>query len=433
MEGKREAGAKEEAAVPRSKRSLIAQPTPQYYPKASTDLQASISVRRQAILEARKEEEQARHGKDGKPQSEDSQTAFNDGEYNLDHIVGECKLWKPVKWVGYDVTDTTWEPPWNLVGVPDDIQNWREQRIKERKPTASFPPQLIMSGPLGGTLLRLRHRPATSSPMPLSAQPVLGGLLTQDAKASLAEMSTCGGFRGARRCAAPPSPLHLFLYLYLYFSSPPHHSPPVYVCEGFLMHKECEEIIEYAAPKLSRSTVRVKQTVMQQDDVFAKRGCPSVIADLIERQLDRDLSGVRKERTSSSFFLPRNCDIERKLNSLIRELLQTAFKLHVPSDLFESMNVLHYEKGQLYSQHWDYFDHKEPNQLKQIKLNGQRWISVVLYLNDVPAGGCTGFLHPSADSLQVLPLKGRLLVFFDLMPSGAADPCTLQQGNPPHK
>lgn len=56
----------------------------------------------------------------------------------------------------------------------------------------------------------------------------------------------------------------------------------------------------------------------------------------------------------------------------------------------ESMQILHYENGQKYEPHFDYF-HDKANQ----ELGGHRIATVLMYLSDVESGGETVF--PNAE------------------------------------
>jgi prolyl 4-hydroxylase len=56
------------------------------------------------------------------------------------------------------------------------------------------------------------------------------------------------------------------------------------------------------------------------------------------------------------------------------------------SENAESMQVLHYEIGEKYDAHFDYFHDKN-----NLKLGGHRIATVLMYLSDVKKGGETVF------------------------------------------
>nr|KJB15318.1 hypothetical protein B456_002G170800 [Gossypium raimondii] len=96
----------------------------------------------------------------------------------------------------------------------------------------------------------------------------------------------------------------------------------------------------------------------------------------------------------------------------------------LPAENGESMQILHYENGQKYEPHFDYF-HDKANQ----ELGGHRIATVLMYFSDVESGGETVFPNvegklsqPKDDSWSdcakngyaVKPRKGDALLFFSL-------------------
>ncbi|GMH42454.1 hypothetical protein BSKO_10373 [Bryopsis sp. KO-2023] len=68
---------------------------------------------------------------------------------------------------------------------------------------------------------------------------------------------------------------------------------------------------------------------------------------------------------------------------------RVAIWTRLPKENQESMQVLHYEIGQKYDSHWDWF--KEQPQFKEELHGGNRIATVVMYLKDVEEGGETVF------------------------------------------
>lgn len=190
--------------------------------------------------------------------------------------------------------------------------------------------------------------------------------------------------------------------------------PRAFLFHNFLSPKECLYLIHTAAPAMAKSTV-----------------------------VDSSTGGSysSKIRTSSGSFLMRGGDetvkrIERRISDFT----------HLPVDHGESIHVLHYEPGQEYQAHFDYF-HDEIN----TKNGGQRAATVLMYLSDVEEGGETVF--PAADTsptnvqmlqpptnasmsacarglLAVKPRRGDALLFWNLKPDGTLDPKSLHAGCP---
>lgn len=69
----------------------------------------------------------------------------------------------------------------------------------------------------------------------------------------------------------------------------------------------------------------------------------------------------------------------------------------------ESIQILHYEHGEKYEPHFDYF-HDKANQ----ELGGHRVATVLMYLSDVEKGGETIFPNAMVNSLLC---TGCLMVF----------------------
>lgn len=68
----------------------------------------------------------------------------------------------------------------------------------------------------------------------------------------------------------------------------------------------------------------------------------------------------------------------------------------LPVENGESMQILHYEHGQKYEPHWDYF-HDKANQA----MGGHRIATVLMYLSNVQKGGETVFPESEVYALSV--------------------------------
>lgn len=184
--------------------------------------------------------------------------------------------------------------------------------------------------------------------------------------------------------------------------------PRAFICRNFLTDEECDHLIQLARDKLEKSMVA--------DNESGK----SVESDV---------------RTSSGMFLRKAQDeIVSGIESRI------AAWTFLPKENGEAMQILHYEHGQKYEPHWDYF-HDEANQ----KLGGHRIATVLMYLSDVEKGGETVFPESEAKESQlkpddwsdcakkgyaVKPNKGDALLFFSLHPDATIDPLSLHGSCP---
>jgi len=88
----------------------------------------------------------------------------------------------------------------------------------------------------------------------------------------------------------------------------------------------------------------------------------------------------------------------------------------------EPMQGQRYEIGQEFKAHTDYFEPQGRDFAKYCSVSGQRTWTVMLYLNDVEAGGATRF---KAIDKIVQPEAGKLLAWNNLRPDGTPNPSTI--------
>jgi len=172
-------------------------------------------------------------------------------------------------------------------------------------------------------------------------------------------------------------------------------SPRILLFGNLLSAQECEQMIEAARLKLEPSTV-----------VNAETGAYDV-------HPDRTSSGTHFERGENELIVR----VERRISELI----------DYPAENGEPMQVLHYTPGAEYKPHHDYFDPAQPGNETVLAMGGQRIATLVMYLNDVAAGGATVF--PSI-GLDVVPRRGCAVYFSYVAESGATDDHTLHGGSP---
>ncbi|KAK3271236.1 hypothetical protein CYMTET_20403 [Cymbomonas tetramitiformis] len=182
--------------------------------------------------------------------------------------------------------------------------------------------------------------------------------------------------------------------------------PRAFVYHNFLSKEECLHLIHLAAPTMEKSSV-----------VDNKTG----------------KSVASRIRTSSGTFLNRGHD---KVVKDIEERL-ASFSM-IPADHGEGLQVLHYEVGQQYEAHYDFFHDKF-----NVKNGGQRIATVLMYLADVEDGGETVFpqgkpITPQTGSwspcaqqgVAVKPKRGDAMVFWSLKTDGNTDNKSLHASCP---
>ncbi|GAV62198.1 2OG-FeII_Oxy domain-containing protein [Cephalotus follicularis] len=185
--------------------------------------------------------------------------------------------------------------------------------------------------------------------------------------------------------------------------------PRAYIYHNFLTKEECEYLIGLAKPHMQKSTVVDSETGKSRDS---------------------------RVRTSSGTFLARGRD------KIIRDIEnKIASFTFIPVEHGEGLQVLHYEVGQKYESHYDYFMDEY-----NTKNGGQRIATVLMYLSDVEEGGETVF--PAAKGnisavpwwnelsecgkkgLSVKPKMGDALLFWSMNPDASLDPSSLHGGCP---
>ncbi len=172
-------------------------------------------------------------------------------------------------------------------------------------------------------------------------------------------------------------------------------SPRIVLFGNLLSGEECEEMIVASRRRLQRSTV-----------VNAETGDYDVHAD-------RTSNGTHFERGEN----PLVARIEKRISELIG----------CPVDNGEPLQILHYLPGAEYKPHYDYFDAAQPGNDRVLATGGQRIATLVMYLNDVEAGGSTVF---PALGLDVFPRRGSAVYFAYTSATGETDARTLHGGSP---
>lgn len=170
--------------------------------------------------------------------------------------------------------------------------------------------------------------------------------------------------------------------------------PLVAVFEHFLSEAEVNALVGAAASALSRAQVS------GPDDAVTSPG-----------------------RTGGS------CRVSHQHDPVVAELCdRIAQVVGLPLEHAESLQVIHYQEGEEYAPHYDAWDPATERGRRCMARGGQRLVTCLMYLNDVPAGGGTCF--PRLD-LEVRARRGRMLLFHNCFPgSTVRHPDGLHGGMP---
>ena len=169
--------------------------------------------------------------------------------------------------------------------------------------------------------------------------------------------------------------------------------PRIVLLGNVLSPQECAQIIADARPAMARS-----RTVATHSDH----------------------EEINPDRTSDGMFFQRG---ETPTVALLEARL--AKLLQWPLENGEGLQVLNYRPGAEYKPHHDYFDPKEPSSAAILRRGGQRLGTLVIYLNDTPAGGCTYFPETQ---LRIHPRQGNAVFFSYAQPQPHT--LTLHGGDP---
>jgi hypothetical protein len=197
-------------------------------------------------------------------------------------------------------------------------------------------------------------------------------------------------------------------------------SPRVFLIDNFLTEEEITYLVEHAQGRLERSHVGIgKETFHNQ-------------------------------RTSKTAW-----DTGSKISMGIQHRGYDLVRMPWDKSTTDAVQVIRYEKGQMYLLHTDYFKVGYANLDSSQPGGTNRIVTIFMYLSDVDAGGGTLFPHSKhhgevqddrvilnppanlekeiheenkkmaqcnlADALQVHPKRGRAILFYNQLPDGTLD------------
>lgn len=171
--------------------------------------------------------------------------------------------------------------------------------------------------------------------------------------------------------------------------------PRIVLFGNLLADDECDAIVQMSRGKLERSSVVNTETGAYD---------------------------VHPHRTSlGTYFARGENELVARIERRIADLVQC------PIERGEPLQILHYQPGGEYKPHHDYFDPAHPGSEQVLAQGGQRIATLIMYLNDVEAGGSTVFPQVGLD---VLPRKGHAVYFAYCAENGTLDPRSLHGGSP---
>ena len=137
----------------------------------------------------------------------------------------------------------------------------------------------------------------------------------------------------------------------------------------------------------------------------------------------KSAKGTSESRTSlNSWIKHDHTDVTKTFANEISRIVD------IPLENAEKFQLIHYAETQEYKPHYDAFDPNNYGGAKAMKQGGQRILTALIYLNDVPKGG--GTIFPKLD-LEIPAIQGRMVIFRNLLPgSNKRHPKSLHGGMP---
>lgn len=186
--------------------------------------------------------------------------------------------------------------------------------------------------------------------------------------------------------------------------------------------------------QLNDRQVHVSMRLAQPDVVVVDHfmspvECEQLIAMSVEKC---KRSGVVDPETGETVVIParssEGCYFQRGENAFIEQLdARISALMNWPVNHGEGIQILHYTDGGEYKPHFDYFPVDQKGSVTHLAKGGQRVATLVMYLNDVMAGGETIFPEVG---VSVVPRQGAAVYFAYCNSLGQVDPATLHGGAP---
>ena len=132
-----------------------------------------------------------------------------------------------------------------------------------------------------------------------------------------------------------------------------------------------------------------------------------------------DPNGDEAFRTSSTCDLDHRVPIVAAVNRRLHDLTG------IPLEYGEPLQGQRYDVGEEFKAHTDYFDPGGADWETYCAIPGQRSWTLMIYLNEPPAGGATRFL---ATGKMHQPETGKLIAWNNIRPDGTPNPDTLHHG-----
>jgi len=162
------------------------------------------------------------------------------------------------------------------------------------------------------------------------------------------------------------------------------------------------------------------------DDFLSAGECDEIVALILAQLRPTTISTPPGGEYDTAFRTSRTCDLSDKIPAVARLDTKISEAIGFARSMAEPTQGQHYEIGQVFKTHTDFF---KPYELENYVMGnlGQRTWTFMIYLNDPEGGGETEF--PDL-GMKVSPKRGRAVVWNNLHASGEGNDATRHQSLP---
>jgi prolyl 4-hydroxylase len=166
--------------------------------------------------------------------------------------------------------------------------------------------------------------------------------------------------------------------------------------------------------------------IFTADDFLAADECAGIVSLILAQLRPSTISAPPGSGYDNAFRTSRTCDLSDTVPAVAQLDAKICSALGFDKSLSEPTQGQHYEVGQVFKTHTDFF---KPYELERFYMGnlGQRTWTFMIYLNDVERGGETEF--PDI-GLKVKPKRGRAVVWNNLLRAGEGNAATRHQSLP---
>lgn len=176
-----------------------------------------------------------------------------------------------------------------------------------------------------------------------------------------------------------------------------------------------------AQPRIQRLP-NPKLTLFVQRDFLDAETCAGLVARI---DAARRPSTVTDSNGDTAFRTSETCDLAA-VDPLVAAVdARIAALTGIAPELGEPLQGQRYAVGQEFKAHTDYFEPNGADYHTHTRVAGNRTWTVMVYLNDVEAGGATRF---KAVDKTIQPQTGKLVAWNNRRPDGTLNPATIHHG-----